>query len=367
MDNYTFKRQKRMQFPLDNPQKYFRKKKILIIQFRQIGDVLLMLPMAESLVKTCPDVTVHFLTEKGPAQLFNNNPFIDEVLIRERHGGIKSDLKLIKRLRNNRYDLIIDGICTPSSGWMSWLSNCPLRIAFDHPVRRFFYSHTFQPHLDVGYTLDEKLVLLEAIGFSPFSGNFRHIFLQPDANSIERMQEYLHGHGLEGKHPLIVVAPTHRRITRRWPARHFAGLIDFMARKRKAVCVIVWGPGEEDYAKSVQQMCHEPVFLYWKSSLLELTALIKEADFFIGNDSAPRHIAVSQGTPSVAIHGATGIGAWTPPTAEHIAFTKDIACQPCNKNDCETLECLELLGPEKIVEGVIEHLDSFGKHISKNR
>ena len=89
---------------------------------------------------------------------------------------------------------------------------------------------------------------------------------------------------------------------------------------------------------------------------------MKKSDLLFGNDSAPRHLAVSQNTPSIAIHGSTGIGAWTPPEPQHIAFSYKAECQPCNSNQCSTsLKCLVRLKPEDIIDDIVTHLEKYRK------
>ncbi|MFC1849930.1 glycosyltransferase family 9 protein [candidate division CSSED10-310 bacterium] len=343
----------------------FNNTKFLIIQFRQIGDVLLSLPLARAIKREVPQAPVYFLTEKAASPLVQGYPFIDEVMIRDTRAGFKGDLQLMKKIRALKFDVVIDGIKIPSSGWFSLLSGASLRIAMNHKIRKYFYSLTIVPQLECGYAIDEKLVLLKALGFAPYQGNFRSIELAVDPTARKSVTSFLRQNNLEQKHPLLVIAPTSKRPTRLWPAHHFSRLIDLIHEQRQSHAIIVWGPGEELVAQNVASACQSPFTVFFKSSLRELVALIARCDLLIGNDSAPRHIAVSQDVASVAIHGATGIGAWTPPVPEHIAFSAQAHCQPCNLRKCDTLECLIDLKPEMIIADTIKHLDEFGKRVNQ--
>lgn len=335
--------------------------RFLVFQFRQIGDVLLTLPMIQAIKRHVPDATIGFCTERAALPFVEASPFVDKIFLRKRGEGFFSDMSLVRDIRTFRPDVIIDAIKLPSSGWISLFSHAPVRIAFDHPIRRYFYTITLVPRLTCGYTLDEKLVLLEGLGMNPFEGNFRDMTLRVDATADSRVVAFLRENDLDCGQPLIVIAPTHRRLTRRWPAEHYSRLIDLLWERLKARSIIVWGPGEESYSRQVHANTRIKPVVFFDSSLLELTALIRRSHMLIGNDSAPRHIAVSQGTPSIAIHGSTGIDAWTPPLPEHIAWSLQASCQPCNKNTCKTLECLNLLTPEKIIDGIVEHFHRFAR------
>src|SRR2546422_1420139 len=52
--------------------------------------------------------------------------------------------------------------------------------------------------------------------------------------------------------------------------------------------------------------------LFRSLSLTQWAALIKRSRLFVGVDSAPMHIAASQGIPSVALFGPTGFHNWQP-------------------------------------------------------
>lgn len=339
----------------------FREGRFLIIQFRQIGDVLLTLPLAGAIKRQAPGATVAFLTEPVAQPLVENHRAVDRVIVRTRRAGLRGDLDVLKQVRAFKPDVVIDGIRTPSSGIFGLFSGAAIRIAQDHPVRRLFYSLTIVPKLACGYTLDEKLLLAQALGFSPFEGDFRRIGIIPDGASFAKVDQFLNEQGLTGPAPLIIVSPTSRRVTRRWPGAHFARLIDLLARRCGARSILVWGPGEESYVRDIAARCTEPVSVFFRSSLLELTALIARGSLLIGNDSAPRHIAFSQGIPTAVIHGSTGAGAWTPPLPDHQAFSMNLTCQPCRRQTCrlKTLECLTDLRPEDLVDPIARQLASF--------
>ena len=65
--------------------------------------------------------------------------------------------------------------------------------------------------------------------------------------------------------------------------------------------LLSWGTGEfEDVIKLAGLMKNSPLISF-KTSLLELGALIKLSRLFIGSDSGPMHLASAIGTPVVAL------------------------------------------------------------------
>src|SRR6266571_3587399 len=56
--------------------------RILVIQFRQIGDVLLSTPVLQALRQHYPQSYIAFLTEPSPGRVLQGNPFLNAVFIR---------------------------------------------------------------------------------------------------------------------------------------------------------------------------------------------------------------------------------------------------------------------------------------------
>ena len=76
-------------------------KKILIIRFSSIGDIVLTSPIIRC-IKLQTDVELHFLTKKQYSIILESNPYIDKLIFFKK---IKSTLK---ELKSEDYDVIID-------------------------------------------------------------------------------------------------------------------------------------------------------------------------------------------------------------------------------------------------------------------
>jgi len=90
-----------------------------------------------------------------------------------------------------------------------------------------------------------------------------------------------------------------------------------------------------------------------------MAAVQSLATLHVGNCSAPRHMAVAVGTPSLTIQGATSVG-WLFPSPEHISANKWPKGCPCNENSCRmgTRECLLKLSPEDALGPAIKLIDA---------
>jgi len=173
---------------------------------------------------------------------------------------------------------------------------------------------------------------------------------------------YLDSLGLSPDETLVVVDSTHRRITRQWPATHYAKLLELAAASRPGLRFqLLFGPGEEHVVEEIAAHSRDASHLLPVGRLLslrEMAACINAAVMLVGNCSAPRHMAVAVGTPTLTVQGATSSG-WVFPSPDHGWVCKDMACRPCNKNFCDIgTPCLMDLTPEEVLPEFLRRLDA---------
>ncbi|GAB4265074.1 MAG: glycosyltransferase family 9 protein [Deferrisomatales bacterium] len=322
---------------------------LLVIQLRQIGDVVLTTPIPRILKEELPGCRVAFLTEAPSHELLRENPWIDRVLVHARRGGAAHQLALARRLRRERYDAVLDFMANPRSALLAYLSGAPVRVSYPVRGRGLLYTHRVAPEL--GYPVAYKKSLLGALGIR--SGRDRpEIHLTDDELRWGReLRARLLG-GRPGR--LVTVDPTHRRPSRRWPEDHWGRLAAGVADRAGARPVILWGPGEEAAAEEVLAHAGGRAVRAPRLTLRRLASLIAAADLHLGNCSAPRHIAVAVGTPSFTVLGSSS-GDWTHPAPEHAHLALGLGCQPCKHRECPRgTACLVELEPSRVLDRLLE-------------
>lgn len=303
-------------------------KRILIIQLRRVGDVVLTTPIAHILKSQLPQTRVAFLTESPCDQLLYGNPYIDEVIVSSRRDGFVGTLKMAARLRKQKFSTLIDFMSNPRSTILSFGSRTPVRISYPKRGRGIFYTHQITPK--DGYAVDYKKELLKPLNLK---SDWRRpeIFLRKD--EMDWGMD-LRRHLIGKCSRLITIDASHRRATRRWPAEHYGKLCSMIGNHFNAMPVVLWGPGEEMVAERVVATSDQKAIIAPATDLRQSASLTAVADAHVGNCSAPRHIAVAVNTPSFTILGATSLG-WAYPSAKHHNVSRGLGCQPCNLNACK--------------------------------
>jgi ADP-heptose:LPS heptosyltransferase len=78
-------------------------RKVLVIRFSSIGDIVLTTPVLRCIKHQLPDTEVHYAVKETFLPVINANPYIDKIHV------FKGDLwDLVKTLRKEKYDFIID-------------------------------------------------------------------------------------------------------------------------------------------------------------------------------------------------------------------------------------------------------------------
>ncbi len=341
------------QFPADA-----KIQKILVCQLRQIGDVILTTPAVELLRRRFPLAEIHVFTEKKCLPVLENNPNVTRVwpLDKKALPNLWAELRYYREIAGQGFDLVIDFQQLPRCRWVTLFSRAPYRLSYPPSwYKRPLYNLHCQPAK--AYAAQQKANLLEPLGIT-WQGEKPQIFI----TESERLAaaKLLAAAGLSPHERLITVDPTHIHSTRCWPAEHFAALLDLAAAHDPSLrFLLLYGPGEESVVGNVAARIKNKDRLLNIGKMLtlrEMFAVQEKALLHIGNCSAPRHSAVAVGTPTLTILGATSRG-WTFPAPEHKDIALGLACQPCNKNDCNiNIKCLRELSPETVFATLREML-----------
>ena len=127
--------------------------KILILKFRNIGDVLLITPLLSNLKQYYPKAQIDVAINKGTESMVSLNPNINKLFIYDR--GLIKSLPFIKKLwkelqfsfafRQEQYDMVINLTEGDRGAQIAWLSSAPIRIGY--PNKNRILKNAFTHHL----------------------------------------------------------------------------------------------------------------------------------------------------------------------------------------------------------------------------
>jgi heptosyltransferase-3 len=289
-------------------------KKVLLIQLRQLGDILLTTPCISAARNAWPEAQLDFLCHRMGRLILNANPKLNQVIDYKDDDSLLGRLSQLRLLRQARYDLVIDFMNNPRSAIMSLATGAKDRVSFD-TSRRMIYSQVEPAGGQDEYIVQSKLRLMKACGANGDDIRLELPWKRQDLISAGELESVIPGWSSDRLR--VVISPTHRKSSRRWAIENYAMLAAELKRRHNALIIWLWGPGEKDVVEQAQKLCREDSYLAPPTSFAGMAALLAHADYFIGNSNGPSHVAVAAQTASFQLHGPSALKAWSPLNPQH--------------------------------------------------
>lgn len=298
-------------------------RKFLVIQTASIGDVILATSLLEKLHDSFPESSIDLLCKKGCESLFIDHPFIRKLLTWDKTAGKYSRLmSLLKQVRRERYDTVVDIHRFASSGFLTTFSRAKMKCGFSMNPFSLFFDIRVQHRIGKKWPKHEVERNQELIRtFAP--GDAGKIKLYPQAADFAAIQQYT------GK-PFITIAPASLWFTKQFPQEKWQ---EFLALARSEYLVYFLGSDKDrTFIDSVFIKSENLINLAGKLSLLQTAALMESAVMNFTNDSAPLHLASARNSRITAIFCSTipefGFGPLSD-DALVVQVEEDLKCKPC--------------------------------------
>lgn len=328
--------------------------RILVVQLKRIGDLVLTTPLLRTLRCRYPDAQMTLALEAGCRELIGAIGSVDEFLV-YRRGAVNAGLWL--RLGLSRFDLCLDATGTQRSALFASLSKAGKRIGFTksdrNRTRDRVYNHPVQSSVRRNHTVDHYLNLLAPLGEGRTEPDPR---LDLPEQSETRAARLLRACGIKGRY--VVVHPGAAREEKLWLPERWAEVIAHCTDRLGLECLLT-GTGasfEKEHCNVLRAALTVPFHdLTGRLDLLTLCALIKGAKLYLGVDSGPMHLASATSTPIVALFGPTHAYHWHPRRSDAIVIQAGAAGRPLTPDyslrPTEDITCTEVIGAiDKLLE-----------------
>jgi heptosyltransferase-2 len=298
---------------------------ILIIQTAFIGDVVLATSLIEKLHAYFPDQPIDFLVRKGNEPLLENNPFLRSVIIWDKKKSKNKNLfRLIKKIRENRYDKIINVQRFLSTGILTAFSGAKEKIGFDKNPMSWAFTKKVTHHIDPAagkHEIERNHALISSITDAvPAKPK-----LYPSEKDYQTIKSYC-------KAPFITITPSSVWFTKKYPPEKWLDFIHVIPPDYQIY--LLGGPDNvAECDKLLDQVnARNAEVLAGKLGFLQSAALMKFAVMNYVNDSAPLHFCSAMNAPVTAVFCSTipGFG-YTPLSDNSFVVETNLIlnCRPC--------------------------------------
>ncbi|CAI1917283.1 Lipopolysaccharide core heptosyltransferase rfaQ [Serratia ficaria] len=285
--------------------------------------MLLITPVISSLRQNYPQAQIDVLLYQETREMLASNPQLTTIFAIDRQwkkqgtrAHLRHELDLLRRLKAQRYDLVVNLADQWRSAILTRLTGARIRLGFDFPKRRgFVWRHCHTQLVPVSdharlHTVEQNLSLLAPLNLPALSQRVTMSYQPQDWQAGEQL---LRRQGVTGDY--IVVQPTSRWFFKCWSEEKMAATIGALQADGHQL-VITSGPDAREKAMVERILARCPpqgvTSLAGQLTLRQLAALIDHAKLFIGVDSVPMHMAAALQTPCIALFGPSKLTFWRP-------------------------------------------------------
>lgn len=337
--------------------------KVLIVAPSWIGDTIMAQPLFARLRARFPGAQIDALAPAWVAPVLARMPEISDVIDSPfAHGqlSLKSRWRLARQLAARGYARAYVLPNSLKSALVPFLAGIPVRVGFTGEARVGL--------VNVRHTLDKAALPLMVERFAQLATEPGGALSRPVAFPLlssepSRQQAVLAAFdlGAERGGRLIVCCPgAEYGEAKRWPAPHFAELVQRFAAEGDRVCLL-GSPKDALVADEIVALSGgQAVSLCGRTSLGQAVDLLAAADLVVCNDSGLMHVAAAVNTPLVALYGSSSPG-FTPPLSDQATvLSLGLTCSPCFKRSCPLghLDCLNKLLPDQVFAACQQRLSS---------
>ena len=144
-------------------------KNILVVNVNWLGDVIFSAPVFKALKRSYPQARVSCLVVPRIKDVLEQCPSVDEIIVYDEKGSHSSPwakLKLIKALRNKKFDVVFLLHRSMTRALLVYLAGIPERVGYDTKKQSRFLTQKISLSGEQRHRSDEYLKVIEGYGVS---------------------------------------------------------------------------------------------------------------------------------------------------------------------------------------------------------
>jgi ADP-heptose:LPS heptosyltransferase len=285
---------------------------ILVMDFGQLGDVVLSLPALRALRGRFPNARITVAVGQPAGEIARLSGYVNEVLTIDRVGlrdgakliSILKILQFVKKVRQSQFDLVVDLHSYYETNLLGFASGAPKRLYARRPTRSLDYLANFEPRppreeeRSLRHQVDCYLDVLIPLGVKDA---VRVPLLKTRPEDDRAVEAILRRAKADTGAPLVGIFPGAGHPSRRWPLERFAELADYLVRNDGMRVLVFAGPEEAAMVQQMRGMFPSSTLILSRLRISELASALARLAVFVANDTGPMHVAAAVGTSVVVL------------------------------------------------------------------
>lgn len=355
-------------------------KRILLINFGRMGDILQTSPLIAYLKEQHPGSKIGCLIASGFEQVMRGIPGIDfhhplelgEYMLPLKKGNLMNNLSLFKglidELKSREYDTIYNLTHNRLGAVLSWLlpgETIGLTLdsqriaAVENLWMRQFYNTNINRGLNQFNLVDLYRLAAGFESSHTTDNNSRlHFNISPEAREWARNS--LLAKGWEQGRKTIGFQVGASAESKAWNPEYFNSTAKSLAEDYNII--FFGGEKEKPLVGAASQGLPGAINFAGETGIAQLATVLEKCDVLLSNDTGTQHLAAAVGTPVASLTMGPALASETGPFGEgHIVIEPDIECGPCSyHHKCLDYKCHSHIRPE-LVERVLKDMTETGK------
>lgn len=285
-------------------------KRILVIQHKMIGDVLITSLLCENLKKSYPNATIDYLVNSNTLPVLENNPYIDNLIVfnEKEHKGFLKLLKFSNEVSQNNYDVIIDAYSKLQSWVNVFINKAAVKISYKKPGREFIYTNNIEKHAEakshLGLSIEHRLALLEPFGITKPVATEPKLYLTEQ--EIKEAKLTFKKHQVDPSRKTVMISLLGSDETKTYPLDKMAQLVNHIGANYNVNILFNYFPSQKDQALQVYNQLNDETkskvyFDLLGDDLRSFIAIANECDIIVGNDGGAINMSKAVGKKSFII------------------------------------------------------------------
>jgi len=273
----------------------------LVVRLGSLGDIVHTFPAVAALRESFPKAEIAWLTHPRWKALVESSELATEIWEIETR-SYRSVRDILIRIRKRHFTAAIDYQGLWKSAALPFLGRVPRRVGFSsHSVREFGVPllYTDRVHCTQAHIADQNGELSARAGARNGVAPFQLCI--PSLQEAFGLQ-LLHSFGVDR---YVVLSPAGGWRSKCWPPERYGTLCQQIYSNLGLRCILNQGPGDDGCIAAVKAASGDATPIACNSSLHQLMVFLRNALCVVAGDTGPLHLAVTLGTPVVALFGPT--------------------------------------------------------------
>jgi ADP-heptose:LPS heptosyltransferase len=346
-------------------------RKILVLRFSAMGDVVLLVPAIKALIAAYDDVEVTVVTRPKFASFFTD---IERVIpypadVDYTYTGILGMRDLFgKLMRKASYDVVID--------MHDHMRTIILRSLFKlfgvkvvvfekgRPDKKQFTRRENKNTQPLPHTVERYRQAFVQAGFDKVRLDERPPYFPVRDAARDQVNTWLQEQKLQKQTSWIGVAPFAAHTSKVWPEANYFAVIEQWLARHKARFFLFGGEKDIKFFESLRARFPDDVVIVAGAlKIKQELALMQMLDLMLCVDSSNMHLAALSGTRLLSIWGGTdpdvGFGPFKYGDESILQISREVLpCRPCSVYGTEKclrgdFACLTFIKPDDVVKRMI--------------